>query len=144
MEVSSLLYGLRVRTRDGVAVQECEELAESVEEGPVGQQADALVGVDRALGCVAVCRRHGGGGGGRGGGGLVWIRVREAQLEALLVSQTLLRVRLIELDGSTIHLKHRTHSGKCIKHSFKNGCAFIRRARPLSVTTAPFLKGQTG
>lgn len=46
----SLLDGLGVRARDGVAIQEREELAESVKEGPVGEQADALVGVDRALG----------------------------------------------------------------------------------------------
>lgn len=70
----SLLDGQSVRAGDGVAIEECEELAESIKEGPVGKQADTLVGVDRA-----------GGGGvaggsssrsvGGGGGGFVGIRV---------------------------------------------------------------------
>lgn len=92
-----------MRARDGVAIQECEKLAESVKEGPVGKQTDALVGVDHALSCGAVYDCHRGIGGG--GGGLVWIRDQEAQLGALLISQTLLRVGLIELNGSTVHLK---------------------------------------
>lgn len=37
-----------MRAGDGVAIEECEELAESVKEGPVGEQTDTLVGVDRA------------------------------------------------------------------------------------------------
>lgn len=91
-----------MRARDGVAIQECEKLAESVKEGPVGKQTDALVGVDQALSCGAVGDCHRGIG---GGGGLVWIREQEAQLGALLISQTVLRVGLIELNGSTVHLK---------------------------------------
>lgn len=39
-----------MRARDGVAIEECEELAESVKEGPVGEQTDTFVGVDRADG----------------------------------------------------------------------------------------------
>lgn len=43
-----LLNGQGMGTRDGVAIEECEELAESVEEGPVREQTDTLVGVDGA------------------------------------------------------------------------------------------------
>lgn len=35
-----------MRARDGVTIEECEELSESVEERPVGEETDALVGVD--------------------------------------------------------------------------------------------------
>ncbi len=52
--MNSLLDGQGVRAGDGVAIEECKELAESVEEGPVGQQTDTLVGVDCAWGCGAV------------------------------------------------------------------------------------------
>lgn len=34
--------------RNGAAIEECEELAESIKEGPVGEQTDTLVGIDRA------------------------------------------------------------------------------------------------
>lgn len=52
-----------MRARDGVAIQECKELAESIKEGPVREQTDTLVGVDQVtVGAAAV-------GGGRGGGG---------------------------------------------------------------------------
>lgn len=44
----SLFDGQGMRARDGVAIKECQELAKSIEEGPVGEQADALVGVDGA------------------------------------------------------------------------------------------------
>lgn len=40
-----------MRARDGVAIEECEELAESIKEWPVGEQTDTLVGVDQARGC---------------------------------------------------------------------------------------------
>lgn len=46
----SLLDGLGVRPRDGVAVEKGEELAEGVKERPVWEQTDALVCVDGALG----------------------------------------------------------------------------------------------
>lgn len=45
-----LLNGQRVRPRDRQLVEEHEELAEGLEEGPAGQQADALVGVHRPVG----------------------------------------------------------------------------------------------
>lgn len=55
-----LLDGQGMRSRDGVAIEECEELAESIKEGPVGEQTDTLVGVDGSS-CTV------------GGGGFVWI-----------------------------------------------------------------------
>lgn len=116
-KVNSLLDGLGVRAGDRVAIEECEELAESVEEGPVGEQTDALVGVDWALGCGAVGGCHRGIGGG--GGGFVWILVQEAQLGALQISQTLLRVGLIELDGSTVHLKEGKSCDMSVGFPFK-------------------------
>lgn len=67
----SLLNGQRVRAGDGVAIEKGEELAESVKEGPVGKQADTLVGVHRARRGVIV----GGVGFSVGGGSFVWIGV---------------------------------------------------------------------
>lgn len=96
----SLLDGQRVGARDGVAVQECEELAEGVEEGPMGEQADALVGVHGA--------RGGGGVGGVGGAGWLWVGAQQTQLGALLLAQTLLGEGLVELDGRSVDLKHGT------------------------------------
>lgn len=43
-----------MRAGDGVAIKECEKLAKRVKEGPVGEEADTLVGVDGALGGGAV------------------------------------------------------------------------------------------
>lgn len=88
---SSLLHGLGLRAGDGAAVKEREELSEGVEERPVGEEADALVGVDGA----------GGGGGGRASAG---VRVGKAQLGALALAQALQREGLVELDGSSVHL----------------------------------------
>lgn len=51
-----------MRARDGVAIEEGEELAESIKERPVGEQTDTLVGVDGANVVVA------GGGSSRSGG----------------------------------------------------------------------------
>lgn len=45
-----LFNGQRVRPGDRQFVEEHEELAEGLKEGPAGQQADALVGVDVAVG----------------------------------------------------------------------------------------------
>lgn len=87
-----------MRARDGVAIKECEKLSERVKERPVGEEADALVGVDGALG-------RGNGGrrvpGGRGPGG---VRVGKAQLGTLLIAQALQREGLVKLDGSPIDL----------------------------------------
>lgn len=112
----SLLDGLGVRAGDGVAIEEREELAESVEEGPVGEQADALVGVDRALGCGAVGGRRRGVGGG--GGGFVRIWAQEAQLRPLLISQTLVRVGLVELNGGTVDLQE---GSSCVRPVTEQG-----------------------
>lgn len=85
-----------MRAGDGVAVKECEKLSEGVKERPVGEQADALVGVDGAL--ARCCRRAAG---RRASAGL---RVGKAQLGTLLAAQALHREALIELDGSAIDL----------------------------------------
>lgn len=98
-----------MRAGDGVAIEECEELPESIEERPVGKQTDTLVGVDRAWACgAAVGAAVGGRHRSVGRGGFVWIRAQETQLGALLISQTLLREGLIELNGSAVHLKQGT------------------------------------
>lgn len=48
---SHLLFnGQRVRAWDGQFVEEHEELAERLEEGPARQHTDALVGVDGSIG----------------------------------------------------------------------------------------------
>lgn len=99
-----------MRAGDGVAIKECEKLAERVKERPVGEEADTLVGVGGALGpaaaatattaaAVSRCR------GGAGGGGSAGVWVRKAQLGALLIVQALRRESLIELNGSTVDLK---------------------------------------
>lgn len=49
-----------MRPGDGVAVEECEKLPEGVKERPVGEEADALVGVDGALGGAAAAAAAGG------------------------------------------------------------------------------------
>lgn len=97
-----------MRTGDGIAIEECEELAESIKEGPVGKQTDALVGVDRAWGRGAISGAVGCCCCSVEGGGFVWIWVQETKLGALMISQTLLRVALIELNSSTVHLKQGT------------------------------------
>lgn len=71
----SLLDGQGMWAGDGVAIEECEELAESIKERPVGQQTDTLVGVNRARGCGAVGAAAGGCHRSVGGGGFVWIWV---------------------------------------------------------------------
>lgn len=75
-----------MRTRDGVSVEEGEEVTESIEEGPVRKKADAFVGVDshRSIRPEPFTQK--------------------AQLRSLLVSQMLLWVGLIKLDGSSINL----------------------------------------
>ena len=73
-----------MRARDGVAIEECEELAESVEEGPVGEQADTLVGVDCA-GVSAAVRSAVGISWTVGGRRFVLFGAQETQLGALLI-----------------------------------------------------------
>lgn len=96
-----------MRAGDGVAIKECEKLLERVKERPVREEADTLVGVDGALGGGGAAAAAGDGcccprvTGGRGSAG---VRVRKAQLGALLIAQALQREGLIKLDGSTIDL----------------------------------------
>lgn len=87
MTQSLLFDGQRVGTRDGQLVEEHEELAERLEEGPAGEQANALVGVDRPVGDHLLL--HGG---------------EQAQLHLLLLTEEIYGVGLIELDGSTVYL----------------------------------------
>lgn len=68
-------------------VEEHEELAEGLKEGPAGQQADALVGVDLAVGDHLLLHRG-----------------QHAQLDLLLLVEQLHWVRLVELDGRPVHL----------------------------------------
>lgn len=74
----------------------------------MGEQTDALVGVDAALsdGAAAAAAAAG----RDRGGGFARIGAGEAQLGALLIGQTLLREGLIELDGGAVNLKHK---GSC-------------------------------
>lgn len=82
----SLLNWQSVWTRDGVSVEEGEEVLERVEEGPVRKKADAFVGVDghRSIRPEPVTQK--------------------TQLRPLLVSQMFLWVGLIKLNGSSINL----------------------------------------
>lgn len=90
---ASLLFnGQRVRPGDRQFVEEHQELAEGLKEGPAGQQADALVGVDLAVG------NH-----------LLLHRGKHAQLDFLLLVELIYGVRLVELDGRPIHLPHKAH-----------------------------------
>lgn len=83
-----LLDRQRVRARDGQLVQEHEELAEGLKEGPAGEQADALVGVY----------------------GSVWDHLllnsgEQAEMDLLLLAQQIHWIRLVELDGGSVHLR---------------------------------------
>lgn len=103
----SLLDGLDVRPRDGVAVEEGEELAEGVKKRPVWEQTDGLVGVDGALGGAAAAAAA---------DGMVRGGAVQAQAGSLLISQTLLREGLVELDGGAVDLKHKW------SHDLSEGC----------------------
>lgn len=77
-----------MRPRDGELVEEEQKLPEGLEEGPAGQQTDALVGVDGPVGDEFLLHdRH------------------QAQLLLLPVAQLIQRVRLVELDCSAVHLR---------------------------------------
>lgn len=66
-----------MRAGDRVAIEECEELAESVKEGPVGKQTDTLVGEDQAWGCGGAVSGAAGGCPLTVGGGFGWIGAQE-------------------------------------------------------------------
>lgn len=115
--VRSLLNWLGMRPRDGVAVEEGEELAEGVKERPVWEQTDALVGVDGALGGAAAAAPATAAAAAaaaaeemeRGG-------AAQAQEGELLIRQTLLREGLVELNGGAVDLKHKW------SHEQREGC----------------------
>lgn len=77
-----------MRSGDGQLVEEHQELAEGLEEGPAGQQADALVGVHGPVGDHLLLHRG-----------------EHAQLDLLLLAEHLHRIRLVELDGRAVHLR---------------------------------------
>lgn len=78
-----------MRPGDGVSVEERQKASEGLEEGPVGEEADALVAVNTP-GPVGSEAQAG-----------------QAELRALAVGQALLGVRLVELDGCSINLQPR-------------------------------------
>lgn len=77
-----------VRAWDGQLVEEHQELAEGLEEGPAGEQADAFIGVYRPVG------DH-----------LLLHRAEYAQLDLLLLAQLIHWIWLVELDGWSVHLQ---------------------------------------
>lgn len=74
--------------RDGVTIDERQELLEHIKERPAGQDADALLGLD-GLAPHRPLVHH----------------TEEAEPLALLLTQVLPGVLLIELDGSTVSLR---------------------------------------
>lgn len=89
-----------MRPGDGVSVEERQKASEGLEEGPVGEEADALVAVNTPgpVGSEA----HAG----------------EAELRALAVGQALLWVRLVELDGCSVHLQPRRAAVSAHTHTY--------------------------
>lgn len=90
-------------TRDGQLVEEHEELAERLEEGPAGEQADALVGVDRPVGDHLLL--HCG---------------EQAQLHLLLLTEEIYGVGFIELDGRAVHLGQSKLDERYIDKNFRD------------------------
>lgn len=92
---------------DGVSVKESEKAPEGLEEGPVGEQTDALVAVNAPGGIGSE------------------IRAGQAELRALTLRQEIFGVRLIELDGCSVHLHTKgsqhegddQHKGYPIRHT---------------------------
>lgn len=87
----SLLQGQHVGSGDGVAVDKGEELLEDGEEGPVGEHADALLHLKRAV-----------------GDGSPVHHAHQAQAHALPLGEALTRECLVELDGGPVHLMRRS------------------------------------
>lgn len=84
----SLLQREDLSSRDGVSVDEGEELLEDAEEGPVGQDADALLHLQAAA-----------------GDGPPVHHAEQTQPHALLLRQQLLLEGLVELDGGAVDLR---------------------------------------
>ena len=83
-----LLERQDVRPGDGVSVDEGEELLEDGEERPVGQDADALLHLQAAV-----------------GDGPPVDHAEQAEPDALPLRQQLPGERLVELDGGAINLQ---------------------------------------
>lgn len=90
MSASGILLFNRqwVRAGDGQLVEEHQELAEGLEEGPAREQTDAFIGVHRPVGDHLLLHRG-----------------ENAQLDLLLLAQQLHWIRLVELDGRSVHLR---------------------------------------
>lgn len=88
MSLNSLLQRKDLSSGDGVSVDEGEELLEDAEEGPVRQDADALLHLQAAA-----------------ADGPAVHHAEQTQADALLLRQQLLREGLVELDGSTVDLQ---------------------------------------
>lgn len=85
---NGLLQRQDVRSRDGVSVDEGQELLEEGEEGPVGQDADALLDVEAAA-----------------ADGTPVHHAEQTQLDALPLRQEVPAERLVELDGGAVNLQ---------------------------------------
>lgn len=90
MNLNSLLQREDLSSRNGVSVDEGEELLEDAEEGPVRQDADALLHLQAAV-----------------GDGPAVHHAEEPQPHALPLRQQLLLQRLVELDGGAVNLQGR-------------------------------------
>lgn len=77
-----------MRAGDGQLVEEHQELAEGLEEGPAGEQTDAFIGVHRPVGDHLLLHRG-----------------ENTQLDLLLLAQQLHWIWLVELDGRSVHLR---------------------------------------
>lgn len=71
-----------MRARDGELVDEHQELAEGLKEGPAGEQTDAFIGVHRPVGDHLLLHRG-----------------EKAQLDLLLLAQQICWIWLVKLDG---------------------------------------------
>lgn len=88
MNLNSLFQREDLSSRDGVSVDKGEELLEDAEEGPVRQDADALLHLQAAVGDRPPVHH-----------------AEKPQPHALPLRQQLLLERLVELDGGTINLQ---------------------------------------
>lgn len=77
-----------MRAGDGELVEEHQELAEGLIEGPAREQADAFIGVHGPVGDHLLLHRG-----------------EHAQLDLLFLAKHLHRIRLVELDGRAVHLR---------------------------------------
>lgn len=102
-----LLQRQDVRSRDGVSVDEGQELLEDGEEGPVGQDADALLDVDTSA-----------------ADGTPVHHAEQTQLEALPLRQQVPAERLVELDGGAVNLRDTSQDLHFLQTKVKTKSAF--------------------